>query len=96
MGPAGKTAPGAERPFAVARLAVDHDQRQGLSKARVLVAVVEDQRPGPGGHGCVRPGGPVARDPERAVARQHQRFVAHLAAACEAGSTRIGPGSEPP
>ena len=68
-----------ERPFAVSGLAVDHDQGQGLSQRRVLVAVVHDHDLGARRGGGPGAGDAVAGDPEWRILGQHQRLVADVA-----------------
>ena len=92
IGPAGNTAPVAERPLAVARLAVDHHQRQRLLHARVLVAVVHDDRPAaPAVAAAAAPAARSRATQTGRVLRQHQRLVADVGGGVR-GRDRPAPG----
>ena len=75
----------AEGPLAVAGLAVDHDQRQGLADRGVLVPVVHDDDLRPGPRGSAGPGDAIDRDPHREVLGQHQWLVADVGGGVASG-----------
>ncbi len=63
-----------------------------MEERRVLEAVVQHQRPGPGGAGRRGAAGAVARHPAGRGCGQQQRLVAHLGRAKGVGIDRHRPG----